>query len=90
MELHQAGLIDEWTHRELLLRRNVSYCLNEAKKVQQRKISDNLTKITLKNFSGAFYVLIVGYVLSFICFFCENIYSRLLRYYGGKQQMTCK
>ncbi|KZS11624.1 Uncharacterized protein APZ42_023549 [Daphnia magna] len=88
MELHQAGLIDEWTNRELHLRRNVSFCLNEAKKVQQRKISDNLTKITLKNFSGAFYVLVVGYVLSLICFFGENIYFRLLKYYGDRQQVV--
>ena len=81
MELHQAGLIDEWTQRELQKRRNVTYCLNEARKIQQRKITNNLTKITLKNFSGAFYVLITGYILSLICFIGEHIYFNLSKFY---------
>lgn len=80
MELHQAGLIDMWTKRELQKRRNVTYCLNEAHNRQQRKITNNLKKITLKNFSGAFYVLIIGYVLSLICFIGENVYFKLSNY----------
>lgn len=80
MELHQAGLIDMWTERELQKRRNVTYCLNEARNRQQRKITNNLTKITLKNFSGAFYVLIIGYFLSLICFIGENVYFKLSKH----------
>nr|CAH0108341.1 unnamed protein product [Daphnia galeata] len=92
MELHQAGLIDEWTQRELQKRRNVTYCLNEARKIQQHKITNNLTKITLKNFSGAFYVLIIGYILSLICFIGENVYFNLSKFYksptvGVKQEV---
>ncbi len=87
MELHQAGLIDEWTERDLQKRRNVTYCLNEARNRQQRKITNNLTKITLKNFSGAFCVLIIGYILSLICFIGENVYFKLSKY--QKQSTDC-
>lgn len=76
MELHGAGLIDLWTRWDTDKRRNVMKCLNESDKRQQKKMSSNQTKITLKNFTGAFYVLIAGYVVSFVVFIGEKIYFK--------------
>ncbi|KAI9559875.1 hypothetical protein GHT06_013882 [Daphnia sinensis] len=78
MELHQAGLIDFWTRREQEKHQNANFCLNEAKQKQRGKTFDNRTKITLKNFSGAFYILIFGCIASFLCFLCENLSPMLI------------
>jgi hypothetical protein len=77
MELHSAGLIDLWAKRELNKYKDVDKCLNEARQRQQRKVSGNRTQISLKNIAGAFYVLIVGYLISFVFFVFENCYHRL-------------
>lgn len=79
MELHGAGLIDLWTRRDMQNRRNVVKCLSESKKVQQQKKSSNSTKITLKNFTGAFYVLLAGYIISFVVFITEKCVFRFKR-----------
>ena len=76
MELHAAGLIDLWTRWDTDKRRNVIKCLNESDKRQQKKMSSNQTKITLKNFTGAFYVLIAGYLVSLVVFIGEKIYFK--------------
>ena len=65
MELHEEGLIEIFiqTHQQRL--RNASQCLNEVRKRQQITApTENKTKITLANFSGAFYVLVIGYFIS--------------------------
>ncbi|KAI9559876.1 hypothetical protein GHT06_013883 [Daphnia sinensis] len=72
MELHQAGLVDFWTRTELEKRKHFSYCRKEAEWKQRSTQFDNKTRINLKNVSGAFYVLIMGYILSLVCFFIEN------------------
>jgi ionotropic glutamate receptor len=78
MELHEEGLIEIFiqTHQQRL--RNASQCLNEARKRQQITApTENKTKIKLANFSGAFYVLVIGYFISFFCFVRENVYYRM-------------
>lgn len=78
MELHSAGLIDLWAKRELNKHKDFDKCLNEARQRQQRKVSaGNRTQISLKNIAGAFYVLIAGYLISFVFFVFENCYRRL-------------
>ncbi len=78
MELHEAGLIDEWTESEQKKRKNATLCMNEACKRQEIKAaSDNQTQITLAHFSGAFYILVGGYFISFISFIRENVYFRI-------------
>ncbi|XP_046657357.1 uncharacterized protein LOC124350615 isoform X2 [Daphnia pulicaria] len=88
MELHQAGLIDFWTQRELQKRKHITHCVNEANKVQMQKVSDSKTKITLNNFSGAFYILLVGYIISFIFFVSENVYLRITKYKRGHPRIA--
>jgi hypothetical protein len=88
MELHQAGLIDFWTQRELQKRKHITHCVNEANKVQMQKVSDSKTKITLNNFSGAFYILLVGYIISFIFFVSENVYLRITKHKRGHPRIA--
>jgi hypothetical protein len=81
MELHEAGRFEFWTRVYQKKYTNATYCLNEAhKRREQRNLSKSKTKITLNNFSGAFYVLALGYFISFVCFVRENICFRLNRY----------
>lgn len=81
MELHEAGLIDHWTEWELMKYKNATYCLQEALKRQQRKAaSKKETKITLKNFSGPFDLLILGYLISFIFFVREIVHFKVSNY----------
>ena len=54
-----------------------------AEKGKMQKVSDIKTKITLNNFSGAFYVLFIGYVISFIVFVSENIYLKITKFKRG-------
>ncbi|XP_046453995.1 glutamate receptor ionotropic, delta-2-like isoform X2 [Daphnia pulex] len=82
MELHEAGLIDEWIESEQKKRKNATLCMNEARKRQEIKASpDNQIQITLAHFSGAFYVLVGGYFISFVSFIRENVYFRVSRYF---------
>ena len=83
MELHEEGLIEIFiqTHQQRL--RNASQCLNEARKRQQITApTENKTKITLANFSGVFYVSVIGYFISFSCFVRENVYYRMSECYN--------
>jgi hypothetical protein len=81
MELHEAGLMEFWIRLDQKNVLNATYCLNEARKRRQtRKLSESETKISLNSFSGAFYVLVLGYFVSFVCFVREVLYFRLLKY----------
>lgn len=88
MQLHQAGLIDFWTRREQEKHQNANFCLNEAKEKQRGKLFDNRTKITLKNFSGAFYILIFGCIVSFLCFVGENLSPMLINFGMNSRKST--
>ncbi|EFX85831.1 hypothetical protein DAPPUDRAFT_313677 [Daphnia pulex] len=78
MELHEDGLIEFLIRRDQERHNNVTKCLDEARRRQQKKaVSGNTRLISLGNFSGAFYVLIIGYFISFVCFIRENIYYRM-------------
>lgn len=78
MELHEDGLIEFLIRRVQEGNNNVTKCLDEARWRQQKKaVSGNARQISLGNFSGAFYVLIIGYFISFVCFIHENIYYRM-------------
>ena len=81
MELHEAGLMEFWIGVDQKNLLNATYCLNEARKRRQkRKLSESETKISLNSFSGAFYVLVLGYFVSFVCFVREVLYFRLLKH----------
>ena len=81
MELHEAGVMEFWIRLDQKNVLNATYCLNEARKRRQkRKLSESETKISLNSFSGAFYVLVLGYFVSFVCFVREVLYFRLLKY----------
>lgn len=88
MQLHQAGLMDFWTRREQEKQQNINFCLNEAKEKQRGKLFDNRTKITLKNFSGAFYILIFGCIMSFLCFVGENLSPMLINFGMNSRKST--
>ena len=79
MEVHQAGLIDYWTRVEVEKNRNAEFCLKIAKKKLENKsqlFNNQTRRISLKNFTGVFYVLVAGYLLSFICFIGENFTTK--------------
>jgi hypothetical protein len=80
MELHQAGLIDFWTRVEVQKSRYANFCLDMAKKKLKKKLGifDKEMQITLKNFTGAFYVLISGYLFSFFSFINENFIFKFI------------
>ncbi|KAK4012750.1 hypothetical protein OUZ56_024986 [Daphnia magna] len=81
MELHEAGMMDHWIAWELEKYRNATRCLQEALKRQQRKAaSEKETKITSKNFSGPFDLLIVGYLVSFVLFVREIVHFKVSNY----------
>lgn len=81
MKLHEDGLIEFLIQMDQQERHdNVTKCLDEARRRQQKKaVSGNTRQISLGNFSGAFYVLIIGYFISFVCFIRENIYYRMFK-----------
>ncbi|XP_057378180.1 ionotropic receptor 93a-like [Daphnia carinata] len=89
MELHESGMMEHWIAWELKKYRNATQCLQEAHERQQRKaVSEEKTKITLKNFSGPFDLLILGYLVSFILFVREIFYFKVSKY--CKKQLSRK
>lgn len=67
MELRQSGLMDYWD-----LRFHPSSPCTANTKSGYKKAE---TSISLKNLTGAFVVLLIGFSLSFLAFLCELIFS---------------
>ena len=68
----EAGLLDEWRSR---FQRDNGHCVDKKKQKGNRQTQTN-NRITLKNLSGAFVVLFVGYLTSIFLFIGELILFR--------------
>lgn len=76
LELRDFGLLDFWAKR---FQPDLRQCFDEADKIMQPKKStgrkDSLSRLSIKNLTGAFVVLAVGYLFSFLVFLAEKIVS---------------
>lgn len=74
----QTGIIDHW---DLWFRPMPLQCQGNIKSVDKPKSSKTLKMknrppaLSLKNLTGAFIVLLIGFSLSFLAFLCEQIVS---------------
>ena len=48
-------------------------CLANTKRVKQKKELNNKSRLSLKNLTGAFVVLLIGYALALLAFVLERI-----------------
>jgi hypothetical protein len=73
--MHQIGIIDYW---DTWFRPMPPQCNGEP---QSEKTNPNnkVSRLNLKNLTGAFVVLLVGLSLSLLTFLCEIIISKLNR-----------
>ncbi|EFX87003.1 hypothetical protein DAPPUDRAFT_312492 [Daphnia pulex] len=82
LELMQTGIIDYW---DLWFRPMPLQCLDNIKSVYKPpnsktlKMKNRPPALTLKNLTGAFIVLSLGFSLSFLAFLCEQIISISIR-----------
>lgn len=66
------GLLDIWTQ---WYQPDVRQCLDKADKIMQSKPSkNNPPQLSLKNLTGAFVVLVVGYLVTFLAFVSEHLF----------------
>jgi hypothetical protein len=71
MEMLDYGLLDIWAQR---YQADVRKCQDKADKMMQLKpSSDGPPRLSLKNLTGAFAILIVGYLLAFFIFISEKL-----------------
>ncbi len=77
LEIMQAGLLDYWEERFRPIppqcQGNIKSCNPPDSKAL--KMKDHPPALTLKNLTGAFIVLLLGFSLSFLAFLCESIIS---------------
>jgi hypothetical protein len=73
------GFLDIWTQ---WYQPDVRKCLDKADKTMRLKPSTRKDppRLSLKNLTGAFVVLLVGYLFSFASFITEKIFVKLERY----------
>ena len=80
------GLIDHWGRQQSYA--DPTPCLSEnLKKKKKGETNDNRKRLSLKDLSGAFVVLIIGYILSSLAFIIERSIGRMLKDYG-KNKIT--
>lgn len=77
LEIMQAGLLDYW---EEIFRPIPPQCQGNIKSLnppdsKARKMKDHPPALTLKNLTGAFIVLLLGFSLSLLAFLCEKMIS---------------
>jgi hypothetical protein len=74
LEIIEAGLVDYW---DVMLRPMPLQCLkNIGKGSNMLKLkSKKPPALTLKNLTGAFVILLLGFSLSLLAFLCEKIVS---------------
>lgn len=67
-----TGLMDIWTQ---WYQPDIRQCLAEADKITKNVSKSEPPRLSLKNLTGAFVVLLIGYLVSFVAFLAENIMS---------------
>jgi len=80
MRMEGAGLLEFWLKQ---YSDDATYCLTKIRR--QMKEKRGKRRLTLNNLSGAFLVLIIGYVLSIIAFIIELCTARRQRRYKNKK-----
>ena len=80
LRMAEEGLLDEWRSR---FQRDNGHCVDKKKQKGNRQPQTN-NRITLKNLSGAFVVLFVGYLTSIFLFIGELI---LFRFFPRQQSV---
>ena len=68
--MNERGLMEYWGQ---MYRRIPLQCLANTKGMRQKKAPNNKSRLSLKNLTGAFVVLLVGYALALLAFFFERI-----------------
>lgn len=72
LEMFANGLLDIWTR---WYQPDVRQCLDKANKIMQLKPSkNNPPQLSLTNLTGAFVVLLVGYLVTFAAFISEHLF----------------
>ena len=67
LEMRAIGLIDIWTQ---WYQPDVRQCLDEAEKITKTAAQKEPHRLSLQNLTGAFVVLLIGYVVSFLGILC--------------------
>ena len=89
MRMEQAGLIDHWWREQSPT--DPTPCLSnnikkkKTPKNKEEKAADDRKRLTLKDLSGAFFLLIAGYILSSLVFIIERSIGRMLKDYRENQ-----
>ena len=89
MELSQSGLSDYW---EILFRPMPRQCQGKIRSGYKSPDNKKHPPLSLKNLTGAFAVLLIGFSLSFLAFLVEQIISmsgrrrRQLRHVSKKNE----
>lgn len=79
LELMQTGIIDHWDSR---FRPMPGKCMGNIRNAHTTETSATLKQknhppsLSLKNLTGAFVVLLVGFSISFLAFLCEQIVAK--------------
>lgn len=73
LELDANGLINLWIGWS---QKDATHCRNEADRIQRFQISGSKSRLTLQNLTGAFAILIIGWVFSFFAFVTEKLLGR--------------
>ena len=87
--MEQAGLIDLWWREQSPT--DPTPCLSnnikkkKTPKNKEEKAADDRKRLTLKDLSGAFFLLIAGYILSSLVFIIERSIGRMLKDYRENQ-----
>lgn len=73
LEMRDYGLVDVWTQ---WYQADVHKCHDKADKIvsRERTSSDNPPRLSLKNLTGAFVILIGGIILSFLVYVAEKLF----------------
>ena len=73
LQLHQAGIIDEM---DRLFYPIPPQCDGKPKNKKDKSKEKRLSRLSLKNLTGAFVVLFFGMSLSLLTFSCEKIFAK--------------
>jgi hypothetical protein len=83
LRLRETGLISYW---EKNFQADPRPCLNDnSQRRRGRDKSATPTRLSLKNLSGAFVILVVGYLIAFLVFLNEIIVFRWRKHIGNRQ-----
>ena len=72
--MQAAGLLNLWLNDNAI---DPTTCLKKINQEMDPKKTDDLKPLTLKNFSGAFIILEVGYALAIAAFIVEVVHGRM-------------